>query len=42
MADVADAPLAEIFPLRGKRVYVAGHRGMVGSVLKQLLWAALN
>ncbi len=28
---------AEIFPLRGRRVYVAGHRGMVGSALLRRL-----
>ncbi len=31
MPDGTPAPSAEVFPLRGARVYVAGHRGMVGA-----------
>ncbi|GGJ39524.1 GDP-L-fucose synthase family protein [Neoroseomonas lacus] len=31
MPDTQPAPAAEIFPLRGARIYVAGHRGMVGA-----------
>jgi GDP-L-fucose synthase len=31
MPDTQPAPPPDIFPLRGARIYVAGHRGMVGS-----------
>jgi len=38
MPDVpAPSVLPEIFPLRGKRVYVAGHRGMVGAACARRL-----
>lgn len=36
MTAMADTP-AVIYPLEGKRVWVAGHRGMVGSALVRRL-----
>ena len=33
MPEGAPATSHEVFPLQGKRVYVAGHRGMVGGAL---------
>lgn len=39
MPDGAPAPSQEVFPLRGRRVYVAGHRGMVGAACARHLAA---
>ena len=39
MPDTQPAPPAEIFPLRGARIYVAGHHGMVGSACVRYLAA---
>ena len=39
MPDTQPAPPAEIFPLRGARIYVAGHRGMVGAACARHLAA---
>ena len=33
----AAAPAAELFPLAGRRIFVAGHRGMVGSAIVRRL-----
>ena len=37
MTDTVDGELSQPFTLEGKRVYVAGHRGMVGSALVRRL-----
>ena len=39
MPDGMPAPLHEVFPLRGARIYVAGHRGMVGGACARHLAA---
>jgi GDP-L-fucose synthase len=39
-AAVEDQPSAKPFDLRGRRVFVAGHRGMVGSAITRRLGAA--
>lgn len=39
MPDGAPAASHDVFPLRGKRVYVAGHRGMVGAACARHLTA---
>ncbi len=39
MPDGAPAAPQDVFPLRGKRVYVAGHRGMVGAACARHLAA---
>ena len=39
MPDGAPAASHDVFPLRGKRVYVAGHRGMVGAACARHLAA---
>ncbi|MEO5758126.1 MAG: GDP-L-fucose synthase [Mesorhizobium sp.] len=37
MTDKKPGPVSDVFDLRGKRVFVAGHRGMVGSAIVRRL-----
>ena len=39
LAEIVDVMAAKIFDLAGKRIYVAGHRGMVGSAIVRRLVA---